>query len=249
MKPLCIVVLAAGKGKRMGNPDLPKVMARLGSKPLISYVLEQAEQLHPKKVVVIIGHHGEMVREHVLSQFPNTLFAVQQEQLGTGHAVMQAKDAIGQDDCDVLILSGDVPLVRAASLQEFVRNHQRAGSSLSVLSCEMPDATGYGRIIRGENGDFAGIVEQRDASPEQHLIKEINSGMYIIDNECLFPALDEVGNNNAQNEYYLTDVVGILRSQGHKVTAFTAPDYTELLGINTIAELEHSWTVLQQRNG
>ena len=249
MKSLCIVVLAAGKGKRMGNPDLPKVMALLDGKPLIAYVLEQAYALHPSRVVVIIGHHGEMVREYVSEWFPQTAYAWQREQLGTGHAVMQAREALGDSPCDVLILSGDVPLVTESSIRDFVRQHQSSGSSVSVLSCTMPDPTGYGRIVRSADGTFTAIVEQRDATPEQQAVAEVNSGMYVVDREALFAALAEVGNTNAQNEYYLTDVVGILRNNAHRVSAFPAPDHKELQGINTVAELEQALGALRERAG
>lgn len=248
MKPLSIVVLAAGKGKRMGNPDLPKVMASLDDRPLISYVLGQAYALDPSRVVVIVGHHGELVRDFVAEHYPHTLFAWQREQLGTGHAVMQARQELGDADCDVLILSGDVPLITGSTLHDFVRRHRESHSTVSVLSCTMPDPTGYGRIIRSDDGLFAAIVEQRDATAEQQAVTEINSGMYVVDRRALFEALASVGNANAQNEYYLTDVVGIVAGKGGTVSAFLAEDHSELQGINTMAELDHALRTLHQRS-
>ncbi len=237
MQQLAVIVLAAGKGKRMGNPDLPKVMAALRTRPLISWVLDQAAKLQPQRTIVVVGHHREMVQEYLGANYPTVSTAVQAEQLGTGHAVAQCEEALRDFDGPVLILSGDVPLLRSVTLADFVQDHYASKAAVSVLSCIAPDPTGYGRIIRSTDGEFESIVEHKDATEEQRLCAEINSGIYVIESCVLFKALSEVKNVNAQGEYYLTDVIGILRSQNQRVMAFCCPEFQELMGINTAAEL------------
>lgn len=245
---LAIAILAAGKGKRMGNPDIPKVMAELSGSPLIGHVLQQAEQLSPRTIVAIVGHHKEQVIEYCSEKFPTVEFAVQAEQLGTGHAVQQTESLLGNFDGDVLILSGDVPLLQSSTLLQFVEDHTISGSALSVLSCVATNPTGYGRIIRNTSGDFVRIVEEKDASTEEKLVAEINSGIYVVRASLLFSALQQVQNTNAQCEFYLTDIVAILKTQGETISAFIAENFDELQGINKPEELATAEISFAQRN-
>jgi UDP-N-acetylglucosamine diphosphorylase/glucosamine-1-phosphate N-acetyltransferase len=244
---IAVAILAAGQGKRMGNPDLAKVLHPLHSRPLLGYVLDQASTLHPEHVVVIVGHQRSAVQEFVSSAMPNAICVVQDQQLGTGHAVQQTHSVLAGTDCDVLILSGDVPLLTQRTLSAFAEHHRTSGSVVSVLSCAVPDPTGYGRIIRGADGNLERIVEHKDASDLERQVAEINSGIYIVHSSDLFDALAGLSNNNAQGEYYLTDIIGILQSQGKSVSAWFAPSWEELHGINTIADLERAAQILSER--
>lgn len=244
---LATVILAAGKGKRMGNPDVPKVMVLLAGKPLIAHVIEQAEQIGTERTILIVGHRREIVEDYVQQHYTGVEYAVQAEQLGTGHAVQQTETHLSEFNGSVLILSGDAPLVKASTLRDFIDKHSAAGATLSVLSAHAPDPTGYGRIVRDADGNFVCIVEQKDASLEQQRITEINSGVYVVDAAAMFSALREVKSNNAQQEYYLTDIVGILREKGQKIHAFTTADFGELQGINRPEELAQAEAVYAQR--
>ncbi|MFN4986212.1 MAG: NTP transferase domain-containing protein [Ignavibacteria bacterium] len=244
---LAVAILAAGQGKRMGNPNLAKVLNPLHGQPLLGHVLAQAATLAPSHVVVIIGHQRDAVQEFVASTMPSAVCVVQEQQLGTGHAVQQTHSALAQADCDVLILSGDVPLLTKQTLASFTEHHTSTGSVVSVLTANVPDPTGYGRIIRNEHGELQRIVEHKDATEDERLVAEINSGIYIVHSSDLFEALDGLSNNNAQGEYYLTDIVSILLSRGKSVSAWLAPSWEELHGINTIADLERAGQILSER--
>ncbi len=248
MSSLAIVILAAGKGKRMGNPDLPKVLSLLHGRPLLAYVLDQAKELNPDRCVVIVGHRRDLVEEFVALNYPWAECVTQAEQLGTGHAVMQCAEALADFHGDVLVLSGDVPLLKAASLSDFISQHRAAHADASVLSCVAPDPTGYGRIIRDTVGNFTSIVEHRDTNELQRSVDEVNSGIYVLSSALLFDALAKVGNSNAQQEYYLTDVIAILRAEHKQVSAFTASNFQELMGINTLAELAEAERILAAHN-
>ncbi len=242
--PLAVVILAAGKGKRMGDPERAKVLTPLFDKPLLGYVLDQAAPLAPSRVVVIIGHQRDAVRTFVSDYAPQASCAEQLEQLGTGHAVMQTRTALEGFDGDVLILSGDVPLVRASTLQHLVERHRASRSVATVLSARVPDATGYGRILRDGQGALQSIIEHKDASDEQRAIDEINSGIYVVNARALFDALSHVGNSNAQQEYYLTDIIGIFGTQGKPISAWCGPSWEELHGINTPADLQRAADIM-----
>ncbi len=247
MTNLAILILAAGKGKRMGNPDLPKVMALLNNKQLLSYVLDQAAVLQATRTIVIVGHQRQLVQDFLSSHYPDVEYAVQAEQLGTGHAVLQCAELLQDFHGEVLILSGDVPLLSAATLSDFISDHLASSSHVSVLSCIAPDPTGYGRIVRDAHGKFESIVEHRDATEAQREVAEINSGIYVVNSDLLFSSLNKVQNTNAQQEYYLTDVIGILHREGYKVSAFSSSDFQELMGINTSAELQEAERILLSR--
>ena len=252
MQNISVIILAAGKGKRMNNPDIPKVMALLADKPLIGHVIDSIEPLHPSHTVVIVGHHKEKVKEYItsLSQLSgmNLLTVVQEEQLGTGHAVAQAEHTLQGVGGDILILSGDVPLMSTQTIEYFINEHKNNNAIISVLSAHIPESTGYGRIVRNNENQFLKIVEHKDASDDEKTINEINSGIYCVKAEYLFSSLHKVSNFNAQGEYYLTDIVGILQQEGHKVQAVVCSDYREILGINTSEELAAAsalWNLLQ----
>ncbi len=236
---LAVVVLAAGKGTRMNDPaGRPKVLVSMAGKALIDYVLEQAAGLNASRTILIVGHKKDEVIDHLRGRDgAQCEFAEQLRQNGTGHAVMQARPALNNFKGDVLILSGDVPLLSAATLADFQQAHFNSAATASVLSVDVPDAAGYGRIVRDDNGDFTRIVEHKDATDAERAIKEINSGIYLVDAEQLFSALDRISDDNAQGELYLTDIVGILRGDGRTVAAWRGPDWREVQGVNTREQL------------
>lgn len=245
---LSVIILAAGQGKRMKNPDLPKVLVNLAEKPLLGHVLDKVQELKPTKTVIIIGHKREKIRDFCNRHYNWVEFAIQEEQLGTGHAVDQAAENLSDFAGDVLILAGDVPLLTSETLQKFSKLHSDNESKLSVLSTTAPDPTGYGRIVRDENGSFANITEHKDADEEIRKIDEINSGIFLVDSELLFKSLSQVNNQNAQGEYYLTDIVDIVRNQGIDVFAFNAADFDELQGVNSPEDLEKAEITYKRLN-
>ncbi len=246
-RPLAVAILAAGQGKRMGDPSRAKVLADLHGRPLLGYVLEQASTLAPSSIVVIVGHQRQAVADYVASVAPNATCVVQDQQLGTGHAVRQTESVITDPDTDVLILSGDVPLLRSTTLRSLLDRHRHFRAVATVLTTCVPDPTGYGRIVRDADGRLAGIIEHKDASDAERAIDEINSGVYVVRAKELFEALARIGNSNAQNEYYLTDIIGILRAEHYVVESWCAPSWEELHGINTVADLERAAEILSQR--
>ncbi len=231
------IILAAGMGKRMNNPEIPKVLCQLNGKPLIEYVLNTVSKLNSKKNVVIVGHKKEKLYDY-LKKFNGTVFTCEQnEQLGTGHAVAQAESLFTDYKGDVLILAGDVPLISVETLNKFAEQHYRASADISVLSTIAAEPTGYGRIIRDSEGLFRKIVEEKDAKPQEKSITEINSGIYLIKSKLLFTSLKFVSNSNEQGEYYLTDIIEILRLNGAIVRAFALAEFDELQGVNSPADL------------
>jgi bifunctional UDP-N-acetylglucosamine pyrophosphorylase/glucosamine-1-phosphate N-acetyltransferase len=237
---LAVVVLAAGLGKRMNNPDLPKVLAELHGKPLIGYVMDTVKSLQPDKAVIVVGHHKEKVIDYVRNFYHREVsFVEQAQQLGTGHAVNQAAPVLENFNGDVLILCGDVPLLKVETLIKFLQLHQENNSDISDLSAILPVPKGYGRIVRDSQGNFLKIVEEKDADDEIKKIQEINSGVFIVSAKKLFGALKQVSNTNAQGEYYLTDIISILKNENARVFAFPGADFKELQGINTNEDLKN----------
>lgn len=241
--PFVTVILAAGKGKRMNNPDLPKVLFPLNGKPLVKYVIDQALSINSNRIVVIVGYLKEKVIEYLSGlNNPGIAVAIQDDQLGTGHAVVQTKPFLEGYSGNMLILSGDVPLISQNTLENFILHHYDNNADLSVLSAIFEDPSGYGRIIRDAEGSFTKIVEDKDASHEEKKVREINSGIYFGDAGLIFRHLDEISNHNAQGEYYLTDIIQILKNNGHKISAFSGANFDELQGINSqeqLAEMEN----------
>ena len=225
-----ILILAAGQGKRM-HSRLPKVLHPLGGRPLLAHVIETARALGPVKIFVVHGHGAEQVREAFRSQ--NIEWVLQAEQLGTAHAVMQAMSRVSAD-ADVLLLYGDVPLVRVATLKRLL---QAAGDGLALLTADLDDPAAYGRVVRDGAGHVKRIVETRDATPEERTIREINAGFYALSARRLAAWLKRIDNRNAQREYYLTDLVGLAVGEGMPVTAVKAEAPSEVAGVNSKSEL------------
>ncbi|MFH1277697.1 MAG: NTP transferase domain-containing protein [Candidatus Eisenbacteria bacterium] len=230
MKDRAALVLAAGEGKRMKS-DLPKVLHRLRGKPLLHWVLDAVESARFPRAVVIVGHGGEAVK--AASERPGVEFVWQREQKGTGHAVMQAEPLLRDFDGSLVVLSGDVPLVRPGTLERLVSVHEERRAAVTVITAEMPDPTGYGRIVRDAGGEVDRIVEQKDAAPEEREIREINSGTYCFDCRALFEVLPLLRSENAGGEFYLTDTIAKLRERGRVVAPFPVADRWEIFGINT----------------
>lgn len=227
------IVLAAGKGVRMRS-DIPKVSHKVSGKPMIVRVLEAVRELNLDEVFVVVGYGSDIVRAEC-SSF-NVTFVEQKEQLGTGDAVGRAAPYI--KDSLVLVLNGDMPLITSDTLEKFIDSHLRTGpASATVLTAELEDPDAYGRIVRDADGSVVRIVEKKDATKEESAIKEINTGIYCFDSGDLFEALKEVSPTNAQKEYYLTDVIGILVKKNLPVHAYKAGDPNEVLGVNTLEEL------------
>jgi bifunctional UDP-N-acetylglucosamine pyrophosphorylase/glucosamine-1-phosphate N-acetyltransferase len=241
--PLDILILAAGLGTRMRSATA-KVLHRLSGRPLIAHVCRTASALQKEQrpVYVVVGHQAEEVKAAVLAELGEgrAAFVTQTEQRGTGDAVRAAREALRDADSTLLVLSGDVPLVRAETLAGLLqqhRTHRGRGAACTMLSVKLEDPTGYGRIVRDAEGRFERIVEQKDATPEERQINEINAGIYCFETRLLFQALERVRPENAQGEFYLTDVPGILRADGEDVSVYLHSDAREVSGINTRAEL------------
>jgi bifunctional UDP-N-acetylglucosamine pyrophosphorylase/glucosamine-1-phosphate N-acetyltransferase len=215
-----------------------KVLHELGGLPLITYACRTALSLGPRKIYVVVGHQAQEVENAVRTEVGNAAeFVTQVEQRGTGDAVMAARTQLKDSKSVVLVLSGDVPLIRAETLERFIEQHNASGASCSILSVQLENPTGYGRIVRNEDDQFVRIVEQKDATPEEQKIKEINSGIYCFATCTLFPALERVRPSNKQGEFYLTDVPEILLADGEKVNVYPHADAREVSGINTRVEL------------
>jgi bifunctional UDP-N-acetylglucosamine pyrophosphorylase / glucosamine-1-phosphate N-acetyltransferase len=228
---LRVLILAAGKSTRMKS-KYAKVLHKAGGATLIDHVLRAARSLSTE-ITIVIGHSAEKIRELL----PESRFVEQKEQLGTGHAVMSARDDFKGYAGNVLILPGDVPLVSAKTLEALVEFHVKGGYAASILTTELSNPHGYGRIVRKTNDEVESIVEHRDAHSEVLKIREINSGVYVFDAPSLFEALTKIGTNNAQGEFYLTDAIGILVESSQRVGAFKIDNSEEVLGINTRQEL------------
>jgi len=232
------IILAAGKGTRMKS-DLVKVLHVLCGKPLLSYSVDMARAVGVEKLAVIIGHQGDLVRKAFKGQ--GLIFVKQPEQLGTGHAVLQARDVFRDYEGTILILCGDVPLLRVSTVKDLMARHVSGESVITVLTTILDDPAGYGRIVKGgKDGSVVKIVEARDASCDEKKIREINTGIYCVNSKFLFDAVAEINNDNAQKEYYLTDMIEIAVKRGFKIISVIAPDSFEVMGINTPEDLERA---------
>jgi UDP-N-acetylglucosamine pyrophosphorylase len=232
--PLAII-LAAGKGKRMGS-DLPKVLLPVCGRPMVRYVVDAVREAGVERMVVVVGHRAEMVRKELASESGVT-FAEQTEQLGTGHAVMMCREALASHEGPVLILAGDSPMVQVASLRAVLREFAAERPACLLGTATKPDPTGLGRIVRDDAGKFLAIVEEKDATPSQRGINEVNMSTYVFEAADLRWALDQLTADNAQSEYYLTDCPGVLKAAGRKVVAVNVLQPCEALSINTPTEL------------
>lgn len=237
--PLAVVIMAAGKGTRMKNPDMAKVMYQINNKPMIEHVVDLAFNVSSQKTVVVVGWQKESVIEHLSSMGKKVTCVEQSPQLGTGHAVMQAEPPLSGFEGDVLVLSGDVPMLRVGTVNALLEFHRQQNASATVLTAVLSDASGYGRIVRNNRGEVIAIVEHKDATGEQRAIKEINSGIYVFRKSRLFEGLRQITPDNVQKEYYLTDVFTYFWKRKLKVSALAAKDHQEIQGINTMQQLEN----------
>lgn len=236
------IILAAGKGTRMKSKH-PKVVHKVCGKEMVNHVIDVSKKSGVQDVVVILGHGSETVKESIPS---DSQIAMQTEQLGTGHAVKMAKEYINDDDT-IVVLCGDTPLVQEDTLRRLFAYHIEKGYVATVLTTKVDNPTGYGRIIRDNHEDLLKIVEQKDASEEEKLVNEINSGIYCFDGKSLREALDLIDNNNAQGEYYLTDTIKIMRDKGQKVGAYNGSTIEELMGVNSRVELSKAEEIMRKR--
>ena len=237
------IILAAGKGTRMKS-DLPKVLHKVAGISMLEHVFRSVNAINPEKTVTVIGHKAELVEQVLAGQ---TDFVRQTEQLGTGHAVMMADPVLENLTGQTLVIAGDTPLITGESLKNLIDFHINHKNVATILTAEADNPFGYGRIVRNQHDEVLKIVEQKDASDFEQQIKEINTGTYVFDNARLFEALKNINTNNAQGEYYITDVIGIFRENGEKVGAYTLKDFDESLGVNDRVALATAEGVMRRR--
>lgn len=233
--PPAAVILAAGKGTRMKS-DLPKVAHPICGRPMIEYVLDSARTAGAGRLIVVVGYGADVVRE-LLAGHPDVEFAVQDQQLGTGHAVMSCRPQLADHRGSVLVLAGDTPLLRAESLRALLEQQQNESAACVIGTAITEQNAGLGRIVRNDDGTFERIVEERDATPDQKLITEINTGCYAFDGPALLASLDRLRPENEQAEYYLTDCPAIMKADGKTVVAAPLFAIEEALGVNTVDQL------------
>ncbi|MFV0502761.1 MAG: bifunctional UDP-N-acetylglucosamine diphosphorylase/glucosamine-1-phosphate N-acetyltransferase GlmU [Lachnospirales bacterium] len=234
------VILAAGQGTRM-NSNIPKVLHKINNKHLIDYSIEIGNKIGSSEIVVVVGHKHNVIKEALKEK--NVKFVIQEEQLGTGHAVMMAEKYINDDD--VLVLFGDCPLIPAETIEHFIKYHRESNNDLSCISSFTKEPKGYGRIVRGNNA-FLKNVEEKDATEEERKIEEVNVGVYLFKSGIANLALSKLGNNNAQNEYYITDTLEIVKQNG-KVGVYTDINFNNFMGINTKSQLAIARKIMQDR--
>ena len=243
--PLATIILAAGKGTRMKS-DLAKVLHPICGKPILWYVVELSQRLGSEKTVVVIGHQAEMIKETFKDQ--DLIYAYQQKQLGTAHAVSQAGDALRRFVGDVLILCGDVPLLLPSTIERLLEKHRSSDAAITVMTALLNDPGSYGRVVKNEAGDVVKIVEARDANTEEQTIREINTGIYCAENAFLFESVQKIGNNNAQTEYYFTDIFEIAQREHRKTGSFIIDTPSEAMGINTPDDLKVAERIMVSRS-
>ena len=244
MSDAIAIILAAGKSKRMMS-EIPKVLHPACGRPIVEYVLDAARAAGAKRIIVVVGHKAEVV-EAALKHHPDVEFALQAEQKGTGHAVMMCRETVGSHVGPVLVLTGDTPLLKGASLKGLLGDLREHHAACVVGTARTENNQGLGRIVRDPAGNFLRIVEQRDATPEEQAITEINTGCFAFDCQPLFAALADVRTNNSQGEFYLTDCAEILRKQGQPVLAACRMEITEAIGVNTQEQLAEVEQVMLQ---
>lgn len=243
MSNIFAIILAAGQGTRMKS-KLYKVLHPVCGKPMVEHVIDHIGSLEVERVVTVVGHGAELVKETLGDK---SEYVLQAEQLGTAHAVQQAEPILGSLEGTTLVVCGDTPLIRPETMQALFAHHEANNAKATILTAVAANPTGYGRIIRDAAGQVAQIVEQKDASAEQQLVKEINTGTYCFDNKALFEALKQVKNDNAQGEYYLPDVIEILQKQGEVVAAYVTENFDETLGVNDRFALSQAEELMRAR--
>lgn len=243
MTKIYAVVLAAGQGTRMKS-KLYKVLHPVCGKPMVEHVVDHIRDLDVTKIVSIVGHGAEKVKEQLGDK---SEYVLQEEQLGTAHAVQQAETLLGDLEGTTIVICGDTPLIRPETMKALLEHHQQQAAKVTILTAVAENPTGYGRILRNEEGHVEQIVEQKDATVEQQKVTEINTGTYCFDNKALFETLKLVKNDNAQGEYYLPDVIEILKQQGEIVSAYISDDFSENLGVNDRVALSQAEEIMRAR--
>lgn len=240
------IILAAGKGTRMKSEFL-KVLHEVAGKPIVNYVIDTVKKVGINDIILVVGHQSELVKK--ITSYTPLIYAMQEEQLGTGHAVMQTEPYLTLDkNEEVIILAGDCPLISKETLISLIETHQESNAQATVLTTMMDEPGSYGRILRGKMGTIIGIKEAKDCTPEEYQIKEINTGIYCFKTKFLFEALKKITNKNVQNEYYLTDVIHILKEEGDAVFAYCTKNVNEALGINTRMDIAEINKIIYQKN-
>ncbi len=241
--PISIIILAAGKGVRMKS-ELPKVMHKIKGKPMIIRVVEITKKLDVKKTVIVVGYKKDIVQK-ALKNFDSVSFVEQNKQNGTGHAVMMTEREFTDFHGNIVVLPGDVPLLKAKTIKNLIKTHVQNNAAATVLTAKLDNPKGYGRIIRDRDGFVEKIVEQKDATEEEKTVNEINSGIFCFDSKKLFQTLPFINNNNSQNELYLTDTLEIFKNKGYKIAAVVAENPIEISGINSQKQLEKLESILE----
>ncbi len=231
--PVRVIILSAGKGIRM-NSKLPKTLVKVHGKPMITHIYEKVLKLNPEKIIIVVGHKKQMVMDAVGD---GASYTVQDPQMGTGHAVLCAREQIRDFDGNVVVLNGDMPFIKTGTVSRLIHKREEANAAAALVSAVMVNPPDCGRIIRDQNGSIKKIVEARDATPDQLKIKEISVGTYCFDCRSLLDALMKLSNNNSRAEYYLTEVIEILSLRGHKIVDYPVRDIGEILNINSSRDL------------
>ena len=246
VESVAVIILAAGKGTRMKS-EKAKFLHEINGSPMVKYLVDSAKQIAGNHVIIVIGHQAEIVREVVSATHADVSFAVQHEQLGTGHAVQCAMPHVPAQIADIVILCGDVPLISPVTIRRLLAEHHRAKRDLTVLAVKLKNPKGYGRMLIDHRNRVTGIVEEADATGEQKKIRTVNSGIYCATKPFLDNSLGKINSNNAQGEFYLTDIMEIGHRDGKNVGALVWSDSEEVLGVNTLRELELAETIMKRR--
>lgn len=246
MKSPVTVILAAGEGKRMKS-NLAKVLHSIRGRPMLTYVIQTAREAGSDRIILVVGHQRERVMQALGGE--GAEFIIQTKQLGTAHALLQTKEALSSFHGELLVLCGDTPLLTAQTLSRLLSQHRASGAMATVLTAILSNPLGYGRILRTPGDMLDAIVEEKDASVQQRAIKEINTGAYCFQAPFVFEVLGQIGQDNRQGEFYLTDVIAILRSCGLPVAAVIAEDPQEVLGVNSVEQLMEAEKILAHRAG
>jgi len=242
------IILAAGKGTRMKS-DLPKVLHEVCGRPMVAYVMDACRGAGADRLVMVVGHKAELVKKTLADEANNTAWVLQEPQLGTGHAVMVCKDELEGLEGPVIVIAGDGPLVRAETLGKLLDTHRRQQAACTLATSILPDPAAYGRIVRDDKGELAGIVEYLDADEQQRRINEVNVSIYCFDAAALRSVLPRLTNDNAKGEYYITDALGLIRADGGKLAAVAAVPPDEVLSINTLDQLQEVSRLMRRREG